>query len=71
MSKPLNCKSYCRTPEKLTRKAGLEVCGWSLCPVLIQERNLVEKGVENKGYLWQNHDASIGATAVGKRHIPG
>ena len=28
---------------------------------------VVEKGKENKGKLWYNHDASIGAAAVGKK----
>ena len=29
----------CRTPEESIRKTGLEVCGWSLCPVFDWERN--------------------------------
>ena len=33
----------CRTPEKSTRKAGFEVCGWSLHPVLDWERNTPSK----------------------------
>ena len=28
----------CKMPEKLTRKAGLEVCGWSLCPIFNPEK---------------------------------
>ena len=33
----------CRMPEKSTRKAGFEVCGWSLCPVFDWERNMPSK----------------------------
>ena len=28
----------CRTPEKSTRIADLEVCGWLLCPVFKLEK---------------------------------
>ena len=30
----------CRIPEKLTRKAGLRVCGWSLRPIFNPEKKL-------------------------------
>jgi len=33
----------CKTPEKSTRKAGFEVCGWSLRPVFDWERNTASK----------------------------
>jgi len=29
----------------------------------------VEKGMENKGKLWKNHDAIIGAAVVGKKAL--
>ena len=37
--KPSTLFFSCRTPEKSTRKAGFEVCGWSLRPVFDRERN--------------------------------
>jgi len=41
----------CRMPEKLTRKAGLKVCGWSLCPVF----NLEKKPTLKLAYLNVSH----------------
>jgi len=38
-------------PEKPTRKAGLEVCGWQLCPFKLGK----ETHLQAKAYLYVSH----------------